>query len=221
MRAGSAQVGPVRVAWADATAAVRGADGIRARLSLDQQRRSAALSGRRAGRFLRGRALLLGLIDDLAGTSDATLFAHCPRCGSGEHGALQVAGAAVAASLSYAGPLIAVAAVPTAAASHVGVDLEECGASDAAGASLSDLAALWAPAPPPTLAEWTRIEAVLKADGRGFALPPTAVSISATPGGILPESRLARLPGNAQPIDVVTLDAAKSPAGCVLSVAVF
>lgn len=138
----------------------------------------------------RGRMLLADL------TGGVAVAQHCPTCGSGDHGALRAEGWAV--SVSYAGDLVVAAAQQGAEA--LGVDVEP------EGREVGDLAALFAPYPPPDLECWTRIEAVLKADGRGLRVPPSSV----------------RFDGDTATLDGVAYDVRRfdGPAGFVVSVAV-
>ncbi len=123
-------------------------------------------------RFLTGRMLLRELVADLTGADPAsiTVTAACPDCGR-EHGRPRVDGAFV--SLSHTGDLVVAAGSPTA---PVGVDVER---RDAAAAGRADerLAAIRLVAAGEGLEHWTRVEAVLKADGRGLRVDPAAVVI--------------------------------------------
>lgn len=94
----------------------------------------------------------------------ATFSSRCPRCGGG-HGRVQVSGADAAVSVSYAGGW---AIVAIAAGEHrIGVD-----------AVVSDPPRLERVLPDSAGArDWARVEAVLKADGRGLRVDPGAVEV--------------------------------------------
>ncbi|MDN3497071.1 hypothetical protein QL996_14100 [Planococcus sp. APC 4015] len=141
-------------------------------------------------------ALLAKLVAALG--ESGTIGRLCPTCGSTMHGR-PVVDAPVALSLGYAGALVAAAAARTAEAASVGIDIEPD------DREVGDLRALFAPRDAPDLAGWTRIEAVLKADGRGIRLDPSRVVI---------EGAQATHPG---PFEVATID---GPAGHIISVAV-
>ncbi|MET0297145.1 MAG: hypothetical protein ABW024_07060 [Microbacterium sp.] len=153
-------------------------------------------SDERATRRAAGDALLARLVGELGFT--AAIGRRCPVCGADDHGR-PVTTAPVALSLSYAGSMVAGAAVRLEDAASVGIDIEP---SDR---DTGDLRALFAPATPPDIAGWTRIEAVLKADGRGIRIEPSSVVI---------DGSVATRPG---PFDVRTIP---GPAGFVISCAV-
>ena len=122
--------------------------------------------------FLAGRALLRSLAGDLLGIelADVPLTASCPDCHR-EHGRPVVVGTDLQVSLAHsADAVVAVAAW----GARVGVDLES------AGTSVGDLAPLIRT---PSLQRWTRIEAVLKADGRGLRVSPDLVEFATTADG--------------------------------------
>ncbi len=81
---------------------------------------------------------------------------------------------ALSASLSYADGIVVAAVAPVLEAPAIGVDVER-GDADARP---DDLALLFSPRPAPTLDQWARMEAALKADGRGFTLEPTDVVLT-------------------------------------------
>ena len=106
--------------------------------------------------FLLGRLLLHDLVAQLT-AGPTRITARCVDCGE-EHGPPQVDGLFL--SVAHADDVAVVAAASTA----VGVDIEREDAevpaefaADAAG--------------------WTRLEAVLKADGRGFRVEPRGASL--------------------------------------------
>ncbi|MGX9347290.1 4'-phosphopantetheinyl transferase family protein [Microbacterium sp. KNMS] len=133
-------------------------------LSSADAERAAALTAPRRARFLRGRAALRALLDEGAVVEPA----RCPDCGA-RHGAPEVRadGARLFASTSHAdgGSLAAVSR------RRVGADVEAA-------------SALRVPPPIPVppgedpLRHWTRVEAVLKADGRGLRVDPAAVALA-------------------------------------------
>lgn len=118
----------------------------------------------RAERFARGREALRALIGDVAVTA-----AVCPDCGR-RHGAPLLADGRFA-SVSHAsgGSLAAVAD------RAVGVDVED--------RPLRLLPAVAVPPGEDPLQHWTRVEAVLKADGRGLRVDPDAVLFAPGEGG--------------------------------------
>jgi 4'-phosphopantetheinyl transferase len=137
---------------------------------------------------------------------DAELSNPCPRCG-GPHGPVSVAGVDARASVTYAAGLAIVAAVPSEEADAVGVDAEALadGRRDVEGldGALGRRGA--------TIRDWTRVEAALKADGRGLRVDPSLVVVATDEAGWS-----AAVPG-ARPLrgwDVA------GPEGTVVSVAV-
>lgn len=148
------------------------------------------------------RTVLQRLLHD-AGASDDTVAHECPRCGSAAHGPLRTSSGTTVVSLSHAGDLTVGAIARADAAASVGVDVE----ADRGAARLIELAPLFAPREPPTLREWTMIEAVVKADGRGLRIAPTDIRFDGT---------TAHIAGRA-PIEVST---AAAPEGYLISVAI-
>jgi 4'-phosphopantetheinyl transferase len=199
------EVGPVRLAWARATA---GDPAVVSALGRAQLARWAAMDGARADSFATGRMLLVHLASDLAPGAALGVTSVCALCGE-DHGPPLAHGAPLALSVSSAGGLVVAAAAPLEAVSAVGVDLER----DAGAPGLAGLF----PGGEPDIAGWTRIEAVLKADGRGLRVDPAEVRIGPDSGGRLPGGVRARVPGRPDPIEVVTV---AGPAGFVLSAAV-
>ncbi|OUE20274.1 hypothetical protein BFL36_11465 [Clavibacter michiganensis] len=116
----------------------------------------------RAARTAAGRDALRALAADLTGAdpSEITVRARCATCG-GPHGRPVLGGSraldGLHASVAHAGDAVVVAVSTD---GPIGIDAEPRGRE----------------APPgTTLAEWVRIEAVLKADGRGLAMDPVSV----------------------------------------------
>lgn len=143
------------------------------------------------------------------GAADAVLSNPCPACG-GPHGPLQVSAPSSApwsASVTYAAGW-AIAGIAPGAAGSLGIDAEPADDSvrDAAG---------WAGQRPITPRTWVRIEAALKADGRGLAVDPWTVEVTAHG-----DEWSARVPGRRH--EVIGWDApgASAPPGMLLSVAI-
>ncbi|SIT69825.1 chemotaxis protein CheY [Microbacterium sp. RU33B] len=98
----------------------------------------------------------------------------CPRCG-GPHGPIAVAGAPSRVSVAYAGAFAIVAVADERIVSALGIDaeLEVDPVRDAAG-----LTGVLGPGSSPSVRAWTRVEAVLKADGRGLRVDPASVRVA-------------------------------------------
>lgn len=190
-RIGPRLIGPVRIAWA----------------SVDEPGRAPETGRPRAA----GRMLLTALLSDL-GLRGERLTQRCSHCGAVDHGALATASGHAVVSVSYAEGLVVAAAALRTDAAAIGVDVER----ESGSGRMVDLAALFAPLPPPTTAEWTAIEAVVKADGRGLRIPPGDVRVGERPASTLPGARLATLPdGRRFHVARVT-----GPNGHVVSVAI-
>jgi 4'-phosphopantetheinyl transferase len=122
----------------------------------------------RAARTDAGRAALRALAAEIVGAdpADVTVRARCATCG-GAHGRPVLGGSraldGLHASVAHAGALVVVA---VSADGPIGVDAEPRDREAPLGT---------------TLAEWVRIEAVLKADGRGLAVDPSRVRTAADP----------------------------------------
>jgi 4'-phosphopantetheinyl transferase len=207
----AADCGPVGISWAQALPA-SAATSVLDELGPQQRSRYEALEGLAASRFLAGRMLLARAIGEFT-PGDFRLETRCAVCGAHDHGALRTASGQVSVSVSYAGDLVMAAAAAAHTARAVGIDVEAHGHDGA----MDDLRMLFAPGDPPTIAEWTRIEAAVKADGRGLHLPPNLVVVSEQPGTLLPGGRLVALPGRAMTIEVA---AAPGPKGYSVSVAI-
>lgn len=207
---GRATWGPVRVAWAQVPAGA--AASIPSEVGAAQLARLKALPDAQKARFAAGRILLARLLTEIAGPdADPRLDTVCERCG-GAHGRARHGAGQIALSLSYAGDLVVAAAAATDETRDIGVDVER---GDTAGAArVAELGRLFAPAPAPTLEEWTRIEAVLKADGRGLRVEPWAVRFAPRGDGFD-----ARTPGSDVVWRVATIPGPAGPDGFVVSVA--
>ena len=138
--------------------------------------------------------------------ADAELDNRCPRCG-GPHGPVTVSGAPFVASVTYAGgyAIAAVAEIRDAAAVGIDAEPEYDARREAAGLAgvLGDGEA--------TARDWVRVEAALKADGRGLRVEPATVVVAATADGWT-----ATVPGG----EIYTGWDAAGPPGVLLSVAV-
>lgn len=166
------------------------------------------LTGSRAHGFLAGRALIRELVRRLHGSDEVRLSSRCARCGA-DHGRPRSAG--VSLSVSHAEDLVVVAA--TAGSTLLGVDVEQA----TADGRFDGLGPLFPDGSAPDLAAWTRIEAAVKADGRGFEIEPSEVLLQPRSDGVEPRVWSATLPGRREPLEVTTLI---GPPGYVLSVAV-
>ncbi|MWJ35499.1 4-phosphopantetheinyl transferase [Clavibacter michiganensis subsp. michiganensis] len=125
----------------------------------------------RAARTAAGRAALRALAAELVGAdpADVTVRARCATCG-GAHGRPVLGGSraldGLHASVAHAGGLVVVAVSPD---GPIGIDAEPRGRE----------------APPgTTLAEWVRVEAVLKTDGRGLLVDPSLVRVEGDATGM-------------------------------------
>ncbi|MBP2457297.1 4'-phosphopantetheinyl transferase [Clavibacter michiganensis] len=126
----------------------------------------------RPARTAAGRAALRALAAELVGAdpADVTVRARCATCG-GPHGRPVLGGSraldGLHASVAHAGHAVVVA---VSADGPIGIDAEPRGRE----------------APPGmTLAGWVRVEAVLKADGRGLAVDPARVRFADDAHGIV------------------------------------
>ncbi len=125
----------------------------------------------RAARTAAGRAALRALAAELVGAdpADVTVRARCATCG-GAHGRPVLGGSraldGLHASVAHAGGLVV---VTVSAEGPIGIDAEPRGRE----------------APPgTTLAEWVRVEAVLKTDGRGLLVDPSLVRVEGDATGM-------------------------------------
>lgn len=214
MYSGRVRFGEARIAWTDAAASPSVEPAVWQRLGEQQARRHALLSGQGAQRFSVGRALLVQLITELTDIENPGFTTTCERCGA-DHGRPRLENAPVAVSVSYAGSMVAVAAVSVDVARSVGIDIERLPPGDPS-APLHELANLFDPAPVPDITRWTLLEAAAKADGRGIRIGLPSIDIDEPSTGRTPGSRAVRLPDRTDPIDAAVLD---GPEGFVLSAA--
>ena len=139
----------------------------------------------------------------------AELANPCPRCG-GAHGPVVVAHAPFVASVTYAGgyAVAAVAATTDAAALGIDAEPEHDARRDTAGMNgvLGGGEA--------TVREWVRVEAALKADGRGLRVDPATVAVVVV--APRPDHWRASVPGGS----VYTGWDVPGPPGVVVSVAI-
>ncbi|MBA8815612.1 4'-phosphopantetheinyl transferase [Microbacterium halimionae] len=112
--------------------------------------------------------LLGGLIGD-----SARISTGCARCG-GDHGPVRISGAALCASVSYAGGLAIVAVADSRSVASLGIDAE---ATDDPIRSREGYARALGRASA-TVTDWVRVEAALKADGRGLRVDPRSVEVT-------------------------------------------
>lgn len=148
-----------------APAGVTDVDAAVALLSEPERRRYECVPDTSRMTFLAGRVLLRSLVSELTGLSPAEvpLTASCPDC-ERPHGRPILNGIPLGVSLAHTDGLVVVAA-----AWHrpVGIDVErDRPGAEAAIGSLTGHTAL---------EHWVRVEAVLKADGRGLRVDPRDV----------------------------------------------
>jgi hypothetical protein len=149
--------------------------GVEERLGPGDLARLASADSAGVARLLAGRSAVLLAAAGWTGSPVEALRvdAACPVCG-GPHGRPLATGARrpVHVSVAHAaGRAFAVAAdVP------VGIDAEPRSTSSARRRAVRDLLARGSATP---LADWTRVEAILKADGRGLRVDPREVALGA------------------------------------------
>jgi len=168
----SLSVGPACVAWVGEDAGID-TEGQLALLSGPDGERAAGFRPDRLRRFLLGRALVRALVRvRFPEASTWSVFSgECRRCGT-RHAGVEIEGAPVLASVSYADGIVVAAVADTALTHRLGVDVE----ADAADQTRTDdLQRLLGASSEAVLRRWTRVEAVLKADGRGLLIDPGAV----------------------------------------------
>jgi 4'-phosphopantetheinyl transferase len=139
----------------------------------------------------------------------ATIDNPCPRCG-GPHGPVRIQGARAVASVTYAGGRAVVAVcegADAAGVAAVGIDAEPVADERRDAAGLTGVLG----AGEASVRSWTRVEAALKADGRGLRVDPASVTVEEGPDGWR-----AHVPGGGT---IIGWDAA-GPGDLVVSVAV-
>lgn len=198
-------VGPASIAW---SATSPGPVRTRTRvsdLSPQDRARAAGFGVDRRREFVLGRSLVARLVDglfpDAIGWSVGT--GVCGRCGQ-VHGPVELVGVPAVAGVSYARGLVVAAVAPSGTVGRLGVDVE----LDAADTTRTrDLERLLGRSREPVLRRWTRIEAVLKADGRGLLVEP---------GDVRLHGRTASIAGNKTVYRFADVD---GPPGYVISLA--
>ncbi len=125
--------------------------------------------------FVVGRLLIHSLVAGLFPHATAwTITAGaCPRCG-GLHAGVELEGVPARASVSYAADLVVVAVAPSSRVSRLGLDAE-FGVADIG--RIDHLRRMLGTSTEPVLRRWTRVGAVLKADGRGLLIDPGSVHL--------------------------------------------
>ena len=173
-------------------------------LSSAERTRYRELDDIRATAYLAGRALLREVAGALLGVGPAEvpLVARCNECGR-EHGRPVLVGTDLRVSLTHAGSTVGVAAHWDHA---VGIDAEPIDGSPERLAAIKELTGV------PSLRHWTRVEAVLKADGRGLRVDPGNVRIVEDADGVS-----ATVEGESQRYRLVDVP---TDAGIVVTVAV-
>ncbi len=121
------------------------------------------------------------LVARLAGSDGdpVTVGRRCERCGASSHGRPLVIGAPVHASISYAGDLVVAAVADACRVLALGIDAERV-----SRVRRGDLRGVITPGHRTSLRRWTRVEAVLKADGRGLSIEPERVRIERSVRGV-------------------------------------
>ncbi len=171
--AGSVCVGPAVVAWASShrrthalpLAALSGPDLLR----LDE------LAPGLRDRFVVGRLLVHALVAGLfpQATEWTVAAGPCRRCGR-LHAGVQLEGVPACATVSYAAGVAVVAVAPTSQVSRLGIDVE---CTVAGLGRIEELRRALGASTEPILRRWTRVGAVLKADGRGLLIDPGSVHL--------------------------------------------
>lgn len=118
------------------------------------------------------RSVAWDLLADLAGARSGTVRVRnpCRRCG-GPHGGVILDGTGLLASVTYAGGLAVAAVVSEAGAAGFGIDAEAVHVDDVS------LAGVLGARRDAGVRAWTRVEAALKADGRGLHVDPAGVHV--------------------------------------------
>jgi 4'-phosphopantetheinyl transferase len=190
------QAGPAVIAWS-ATSSPSQADPLPVpELDPMDRARSDRFDPLRRRDFLLGRSLIAGLVreqwPDVAAWRVGSRA--CGRCGA-RHAGVELTGIAAVGGVAYAQGLVVAAVAGSTQASRLGVDVE----ADAPDPVRDgDLARLLGPTREPAVRRWTRVEAVLKADGRGLLVDPADVRMRrsrATIAGDPTRYRVADVPG--------------------------
>jgi 4'-phosphopantetheinyl transferase len=148
---------------------LRGQRRVRAIAMLSQGERDRFARDADQERFLTGRMLLRELVSEFTGLPLASIGidARCPDCGR-QHGRPTITGTELFVSLSHADDLVVAVLSDS---TPIGIDIER------RDASAERLAAIREIAGGAGVRHWTRVEAVLKSDGRGLRIDPRAVRI--------------------------------------------
>lgn len=144
------------------------------------------------------------LVSSMLGADAPIVSGPCVWCG-GPHGRPRLPGTGFETSIAYAGDVAVVVVAPSALVTALGVD--------AASGERTDPACMEGVLPGSTVGEWVRVEAALKADGRGLRVDPATVRLEDRAGGWR-----ARLPGRSGPI--LGEDLRRGPPGIAVSAAV-
>lgn len=168
----SVSVGAARVAWMGEDAPID-TEAQLALLSGPDGERAAGFRPARLRRFLLGRGLVRALVQERFPEAPAWTVqpGECRCCGV-RHAGVEIEGAPARASVSYADGIVVAAVADTARTHRLGVDVELDAADQA---RTDDLRRLLGASSEAVLRRWTRVEAVLKADGRGLLIDPGAV----------------------------------------------
>jgi 4'-phosphopantetheinyl transferase len=171
--AGSVCVGPAVVAWASSHRRARALP-LAALSGPDLLRLDELAPGMRDG-FVVGRLLLHALVAGLfpQATEWTVAPAPCRRCGR-LHAGVELAGVPGFASVSYAAGVVVAAVAPSDRVSRLGVDVEFAVADIG---RVEELRRALGASTEPILRRWTRVGAVLKADGRGLLIDPASVHL--------------------------------------------
>ena len=149
-----------------------------------------------------GHFMLASLVAELLGADarDVVIDARCPRCGL-QHGRPRVmapaAAVGIGVSVSHTEGTTVVAAARSRA---VGVDAEPAHLDAERAAAIHEIAGA-APDGAAPVRHWTRVEAVLKADGRGLKVDPRGILFTAIGGSPL-SARVADRPDEYALLDV-------------------
>lgn len=126
---------------------------------------------------------LVARLASASASAAVTVGRRCERCGSSAHGRPTVTGAPLTASISYAGEIAVVAVADACTVLALGVDAERRKRGRGTGRG-DELRGIVVPGQRTSLRHWTRVEAVLKADGRGLSIEPSRVRIERSLRGV-------------------------------------